>query len=384
MDTDPKTELIPWDRYDDTGRGRTTNVDEPAPFLPDPTQPDDEPFEEPLAEDFEPPVQANVSTPASVNDSEFVQDEEPFDRADAQKLGIIGGRGVGKTYLFQSMVYRTFSGPQSGALTYYLEKDAMHLYMAVRDGGEQFAQTGAAKALNRVTFIKKYQSWQRLPTTTFMIQQWYRLRLLYRTGYLGRRRSAIDVEFFDVSGERLGTQTYNRTDWEAWARAYGKAAVMVFCLPLWAAFPGRDLADEDWNLRELIITDFEQVIQNYREMRSRYQFTSPVRSILALTMSDDHRAGLTTLIERWISPYLEFPRTYLKQLQTGRGVARYLSNARKVSGAHARGIRSSWRSADFLDPADSGFRQRQTVARAVERDRRRPPRRSGSAVSAPG
>jgi hypothetical protein len=260
---------------------------------------------------------------------DFVQDDEPFDRPDTQKLGILGGKGVGKTYLFQSMVYRTFAGLQAGALTHYLENDATHLYIAL--GGDQITQTGAARALNRVTFIKNYQSWQRLAFTSSTAQQWYRLRLLYRTGYLGRSRSATDVEFFDASGELLGSRPDDRAGWEMWSKAYLKAPVMVFCLPLWAAFPGEGLSGEEWSDRDRVLTEFDQVIQNYREMRRRHGSTLPVRSVLALTMADDRRCALRALYERWILPYLDSPQTYLKQLRTGSGVARYLSNARQVS-----------------------------------------------------
>lgn len=264
-------------------------------------------------------------------------DEEPFDRADAHKMGILGGKGVGKSYLFQSMVYRTYSGQQSGALTYYLERDAMHLFMAAGEhsNAHTLTRTGAARSLNRVNFIKKYQTWQRLPFTSKSAQHWYRLRLPFRTGWFGEKRTAMDVEFFDGSGEGFfELPTVSSEDRALWQRAYVDARVMVFCLPLWAAFPGASLSDEDWEKREFVLEGFEQVIQNYKDMRARLgQASKPVSSILALTMSDDRRGALKTLRDRWISPYLDSPNTYLKQLRTGRGVARYLANARIVSEA---------------------------------------------------
>jgi hypothetical protein len=261
--------------------------------------------------------------------------DEPFDRPDAHKVGILGGKGVGKSYLFQSMVYRTYAGVQAGALTYYLERDGIHLFKAAGDVGEgrrQLTDTGAAITLNRVEFIRKYQNWERLSTTRKAEQQWYRLRLLLRTGWLGRTQSAMDVEFFEGSGEGFfELQTVNAEDRALWTRAYQNAGVMVFCLPIWAAFPNEHLSDEDWAYRDALLRGFEQVVQNYLDMRRRENVQRPVSSILALTMSDDRRSALRTLYERWIAPYLDSPHTYLKQMRRGAGVARYINNARKIS-----------------------------------------------------
>ncbi len=259
--------------------------------------------------------------------------DEPFDRPDAHKVGILGGKGVGKSYLFQSMVYRTYSGSQSGALTYYLERDGIHLFKAVGGvGARDLTATGSAAPINRVEFIRKYQSWERLSTTRKEEQQWYRLRLLLRKGWFGGRQSAMDVEFFEGSGEGFfELQTTEKADRALWTRAYLHAGVMVFCLPIWAVFPNEHLTDEDWRHRDALLLGIEQVVQNYLAMRRREGATHPVSSILALTMSDDRRSALRTLRDRWISPYLDSPHTYLKQLRKGAGVARYLNNARVTS-----------------------------------------------------
>lgn len=263
-------------------------------------------------------------------EEDFEADDEPFDRPDAQKLGIIGGKGVGKSYLFQAMVYRALAGNHSGALTYYLGKDGIRLFIA--EGGAKITRTGAARTLNRAVFIEKYQNWQRLPTTLAASQQWYRLRLLLRSGWLGRRRSAMDVEFFDGSGEGFfELPTVSEEDRTLWRKAYGEARVMIFCLPLWAAFPDAQLTDEDWAWRERLLKGFDQVLGRYGDMRAKY--APPVTSILALTMADDRRSALRTLYDRWISPCLDSPHTHLRQLRTGAGIARYLANARKVSEA---------------------------------------------------
>lgn len=303
----------------------------------------------------DPPVVEAASQPEVFAEEDFDRtDDEPFDRPDAQKFGIIGGKGVGKSYLFQAMVYRTLSGTQSGALTHYLERDNMRLFTAMGEestGGRQIARTGAARTLNRTRFIEKYQNWQRLDQTKYEIQQWYRLRLPLRTGWLGQKRSAIDVEFFDGSGEGLfELQSLSREEQQIWEKAYLAATVMVFCLPLWAAFPNGDLTDEDWETREGLLVGFEQVLVHYREMRSRHE-ERPVSSILALTMADDRRSALRTLYDRWIVPYLDSPSSHLKQLKKGSGIARYLNNARKVSEAQHEEFEAT------RDPRVSGIPQ---------------------------
>ena len=163
-------------------------------------------------------------------------------------------------------------------------------------------------------------------------QRWYRLSLPYRTGIFGWGCSYLDVEFFEASGEGLLELEYmGQEELELWKDAYLDATVMVFCLPLWAAFPKSDLADEDWQKREQILTGFYQVVHNYNKLREKFWRDNPVRGILALTMADDPRCVLDGLRDRWITPYLDAPDQYLDEFAKGRGVARYMANARKIS-----------------------------------------------------
>ena len=335
MDDDPNEEAIPWDSDE--------NIVPAVPELNAQESPANAASQSSEAfagyGDFDDDADTVVRPFPSegLREEDFDKEDEPFDRPDAQKLGILGGKGVGKSYLFQAMVYRTFAGQQSGALTYYLERDSMRLFMAEGaegNGGRRLTETGAARTLNRVTFIDKYLTWQRLAFTSREAQQWYRLRLSFRTGWLGRSQSAIDVEFFDGSGEGFfEVQTLSPEDWDLWAKAYLDAGIMVFCLPLWAAFPGPGLTDDDWKTRERLLAGFEQVVQKYKDMRRRHDQTQPVSSILAFTMADDGRSALRTLYDRWISPYLDAPHTYLRQLRRGSGIARYVNNARRISEA---------------------------------------------------
>ena len=253
-------------------------------------------------------------------------DSLPFAQPNGQKLGIIGGKGVGKSYLFQAMVYRTYAGQQAGSLAYYLDRGSIRLFSAL-------TYQDQARSVNLVNFVKNYAVWNRLPQTQVDTQYWYRLRLPYRTGLLGRGRSVLDVEFFDGSGEILQLPNPGGEYTELWQTAYLNAQVMVFCLPLWVAFPDAALSPSDWQWRDEVLAGFEQVIQNFTDLRERYRYTQPVRSMLALTMADDRRSGLKTLRERWIAPYMDAPLRYLSRLRSGRGIARYLANARKISEA---------------------------------------------------
>jgi len=250
----------------------------------------------------------------------------PFEQAGVQKLGIIGGKGVGKSYLFQAMVYRTYANQQAGSLAYYLDRGSIRLFRA-------FSRQDTATEVPLLDFVEKYSAWIRLGQTNVDEQCWYRLRLPYRTGLLGRGCSELDVEFFDSSGEVSESFNLPKQQWELWQASYLDARVIVFCLPLWVAFPSVDLSDEDWQSRDAILKGFEKVIMHYRQLRDRHQRTHPVRSILALTMADDRRSALNTLRDRWITPYMDAPQRYLPRLRSGRGIALYLANARKISAA---------------------------------------------------
>lgn len=266
--------------------------------------------------------------------AEIADDKEPFDLPGAEKVGIIGGKGVGKSYLFQAMVYRTYAGIQSGAMTYFIENDATRLFSALK-------RTDRASTVNLANFVKNYETWRRLPQTLLDEQKWYRLRLPFRAGWLGGRRSALDVEYFDGSGEGFFQAVRNAQNADLWRQGYLDARVMVFCLPLWAAFPGSGLSEQDWQWRDGVIEGFEQVVQNYLDVRRFGKREHPVATILALTMADDPRSALSTLRQRWIAPYAQASHVYLKQLRTGSGVALYLANARRISEALADEFRGS-------------------------------------------
>jgi hypothetical protein len=244
-----------------------------------------------------------------------------------EKLGIVGGTGVGKSFLFLAMVYRTY-GAHAGAMSYFLEGIEIQWALQL----ENLASEAPAKV------IKDYRSWRRLARTDYDTPEWYRLRLHSRTGIRGTVRSTMDVEFVDAAGELFEGVRKPATKQH---ETYADARVMVFCLPLWAAFPAEGLGREDWRRRDRFLDGFGEVLKNYRAVRAENRLNQPVKSILALTMADDRRHALTRLRDRWISPYVQAPHTYLRQLQRGSGIARYLANARRVSEALHREFTSS-------------------------------------------
>lgn len=288
------------------------SIEAESRLVPFPSQRDE--ADVPAVEPAEPP-------PYSAAD--FDPDSEPFDLPGTEKLGIVGGQAVGKSYLFQAMVYRTLAGAYSGALNYYL--DGTRLFWAL-DRRER------ARALQIGKFAENYRLWERLPKTYRSAQHWYRLRLRYRTGLLGRDRAVMDVEFFDGAGEFFEAPL-NEANRKVWREGYLHASVMVFCLPIWAAFPSHDMSPDGWQKREVLLNGLEQVVENYTDVRGEAKQRQPVKTILALTQADDRRSALSKVYDNWISPYMDSPATYLRQLRKGSGVARYLANARQVSAA---------------------------------------------------
>jgi hypothetical protein len=294
----------------------------------------------------EPPRTGSAAAVEEPYTNDFFEPEdegEPFDLPGAEKLGIIGGRQVGKSFLFQAMVYRTYSKVQAGAMSPFLDKTLLFYAMQRQDKARLFNLSG---------FCDKYMSWQRLPFTSLDNQQWYRLRLYYRTGILGRRQSSMDVEFFDGSGENFFEAARTRGISQLWRDGYLDARVMVFCLPLWAAFPGSRMTPDDRQERKLILQGFEKVVQNYEELRREGKRTQPVKSILAFTMADDPRGALGTLYDKWIAPYMDSPQLYLPKLAKEPGIACYLANARSVSEALHQELAAS------RDPRVSSIPQR--------------------------
>jgi hypothetical protein len=242
------------------------------------------------------------------------------------RVGIAGGKGVGKSYLFQGMVYRTQVGERSGALTYFLERDSIELF-------SHDAISGRSRRENLEEFLRSYESWVRLEATRLEVQRWYRLHMGYRCGIFGERRAALELELLDGSGEGFFEAPLSAENLEIWRQGFLDVEVMVFCLPLWVAFPRGDLTDADWEEREQRLTGYQKVVGNFAQVRAENGVRRPVRTLLALTMADDGRSALDSLRRAWIESYMENPRRVLRSLRRSSGMARYLVNARRVSEA---------------------------------------------------
>jgi ABC-type dipeptide/oligopeptide/nickel transport system ATPase component len=339
--------LLPPSPEETSGRAADRPIPLPPSSLPQEDQEEGErtggggtapvyPF--PTASPPKEPPRARVSAPAVQKGAEDKLVEEaddgtPFNLPGVEKLGIIGGKGVGKSFLFQAMVFRAYSKSQAGAMSLFLEK--VRLFHALQ-------REDKARPLSLSEFGKRYMSWGRLPQTLLSNQAWYRLRLHCQIGMFGRKQSDLDVEFFDGSGEGFFEAAKTRGISQIWRDGYLDAKVMVFCLPLWVAFPGNRMTTADRQLRNVILEGFERVVQNYEDLRSEGgRENQRVKSILALTMADDPRSALGTLYEKWISPYLSTPHSYLPRLAKESGVARYLANARQVSEALHRELAAS-------------------------------------------
>ena len=282
----------------------------PASSLPPPPVASPEPS--PWKEFSSDPV-----TPEKMASEEIEAEEMPV--KSCNKIGLLGGSQVGKTYLFHGMVYRTRDERRAGSVSYYLQ--SADLRLLEKPGAPQ-------RRLKIYDIIKGYQNWKPLLPTHFGAQIWYRLTLEFRTGLFGQNPTPLQLDFLDGSGEGF-TRPLGPLTTPIWKDAFYDAGIMVFCLPMWAAFPADNLSEEDQRLRDAYLSEFFLVLENYREIRDR---KLKVRTILALTMADDdRRCYLQDVIDQWIKPYMEDPEKYLASLHKGRGLTSYLAGAELVS-----------------------------------------------------
>lgn len=256
----------------------------------------------------------------------------PFHPTGGETLGILGGKGVGKSYLFRAMVYRLSSSRSAGSMSRFVNGIELDHRIQPND---------KAKRVLLSDFLRSYSNWIRLGSTLVGDQSWYNLKLIYRSGLFRRMHSIMDVEFFEGSGEGFFEATRTIELIRLWREGYLNARVVVFCLPIWVAFPGLGLHASDWQSRNEMLEGFERVVQNYKELTRESDRRHRVRSILVLTMADDRRSALKTLLERWIAPYMDAPHTYLRALRSGRGVAQYLAEAQRISAALLKELSAS-------------------------------------------
>jgi hypothetical protein len=257
------------------------------------------------------------------------------------ETAILGPTNSGKSYYFQGLMYRLQQKGQQGVLTRYLSDVALwrktvtlNRVMTLRSEGPDARinyDTGERLAL--AEFNKAYQDYNRLPQTTRTIFHRYTVGLTYWTGWRGQRKQLLKLSFIDSPGE-LHRQGPRGTPLaaEVW-RAYTTARVVVFCLPIWVAFPG-DSAYVNRETRKSTLDDFELIVEHFLGLVR--DAPRDVRVVLALTQADAVESGLQTLADRWVRSYVGDSRHHLEQLGGVSGPTQYLAAARSVSRYVAR------------------------------------------------
>lgn len=280
------------------------------------------------------PLPDAISTPQTVALKENSAIPEGQSRC---QIGILGPSESGKTYLFQGLVYRVETPGEYGVLGRYVKKNGVFLWQCSKPANlADPATKGHYWDLRK--FNRDFKRWRELPATPPGRAFWYYLLLSTRTGWMGFRESRIKVTFIDCAGEEyqkdLDLENQEALSTQVWS-TFEQARVMVFCLPIWAAFPGSTMKGKDWIDRTNMIEGFSQVLSNYwllrSELRNRGRSVPRTRIVLALTQADDARCGLTTLRERWIDTYVANDRDNLRKLARISGPTKYLATARAVS-----------------------------------------------------
>ena len=275
-------------------------------------------------DETEAPQELFSNTTDAIEPQSTIPAAQKLNYPQSHRVGILGGKGVGKTYLFQAAVFRTLASRRSGALSYLLRGGKVQVFRS--DDPDQEATPIFTDKL-----IEPFRKWSAPEATTFDAQTWYTLRLEFRSGWFGQSTRTMDIEFFDASGEALVMELSDNMR-KLWDAAFGQAETMVFCLPMWVAFPRTSLSHQDYLDQEGHLHEFHAVLSNYRRIRElRGESNRKVRSILALTMADDPRCALTNLTRSWITPFSQNPSHYTQLLSTDRGLARYLAHAQLIS-----------------------------------------------------
>lgn len=272
------------------------------------------------------------TVPFSSVDEDYDEEEQHAPALEAHtddtfRIGILGGRASGKSFLFQSMVYRTSNTSNAGCLSPMLAGVA-RLY---RGAGTMDDQEWKFRSTDK--YLADYIKWRRLKTTLLEPPEWHRLVVDMKTGLFGRGRQPLEIQFLDAPGEWISqTEGHDAERSQVWKTAYVDARVLIFCLPIWALFPAPGAVERRDQEHE--VEQFLSAVYNIVAERSRHDVRHRTEVVLALTMADDPRSALTAVRSRWIEPYTRSwsgHRRYLRILSKGRGISRYLAHARALS-----------------------------------------------------
>jgi hypothetical protein len=263
------------------------------------------------------------SSVGSEPDVSFLPPDPSAERTSSPvKVSILGGVAVGKSCLFQAMVYRTVNPDTAGALSYFIRNKPTEMSIASD-------REGVLRRIEPTDLLRRYRDWSRLPATTWANQTAYRLRLSFSSGLLGRTTSAMDIELLDGAGELFEMEYSPGYQERIWNQAFGESSVVLFCLPIWALFPdAHQMVDQDWRMRDRWLQGFSRIVVN---CRSFCESKARVRTVLALTMADDRRSALKSLRNNWITPVQRDEQGFLRRARTTHGIMKYLETARQIS-----------------------------------------------------
>lgn len=242
------------------------------------------------------------------------------------KVGILGATNSGKSYLFRAMTYRASNPARSGSLGVFLGKDPAEVYWTDPTSKE-------AWPMKLESFNEDYKNWVPLRPTNVTSQRWYKLLLRYRTGWFGCRRAEMSIDFLDGSGEAMQKELpeMDPVVREMFEGAYLPANVLIFCLPIWAAFLSPSMRDEHAKAKADALKGFYSILHNFKSLRERQRSRVKVQTILALTQADDQRSALSDLRSLWIDPFVKEAAARSRELGTQSGLMRYLRDAQSVS-----------------------------------------------------
>jgi hypothetical protein len=243
------------------------------------------------------------------------------------QLGILGSKGTGKTYMFQSLVHRTSNGDHSGALAPFFRggRNELHKSILHRDTGLPVAW----ERVNPKDVVGDLLDWKFQPFTAEDNERWFHLKVYYRAGFRRFQRH-LDVSFLDASGEALLRGPIGKRA-EVWKEAYVKPNVIIVCIPFWVVFPNYDSPALDEHERERMLKESNTVFEHYTDILDKFGRRGRVTPILALTMADDTRCDFPEVRSRWIRAYTQTEHHYVYQFRKPRIVARYLAHARHIS-----------------------------------------------------
>lgn len=235
------------------------------------------------------------------------------------RIGILGGKGTGKSYFVSALVHCLRKSENRGAVMAFIRR------------GEDSMSIANAASKDLVTpesFCDNFENGLGIPQTIESNQRWITIRLFYRKGPFGLGKSIMPIDVEDLSGELL-SKPLNPINQPIYERVGSKSRLMIFCLPVWVAFPG---PATNRTGAQRLTREFAQVIENHPQVARQFRHRERVLSVVALTMADNPESILTDVREAWVNRYRDPSIPYeLENLHRPNHLCAYLTAARRVS-----------------------------------------------------